>query len=119
MDRIIKELDIPTILFCKGSSVFYKKMASIKPTAISIDWNANLADVRAELPNITLQGNLDPDILAAPDEVLIREVTALLKSMEGDRGYIFNLGHGIMPHIKPESVKLLVETIRCQNVLSS
>jgi uroporphyrinogen decarboxylase len=108
-----KSSKLPIILFCRGSSVFASQMAEIGPAAISVDWNADLATIRTRIPaTIALQGNLDPDILYAPRKLLKKEINHLLKSMQGDPGYIFNLGHGIHPDIPMDSVKTLVETVQ-------
>lgn len=113
MNKILKGIHIPTILFCRGSSTFAPLMAEANPAAISIDWNGDLATIRETLPkNIALQGNLDPDLLLAPKEVLITETKRLLKNMSNDPGYIFNLGHGVTPKVPPENVQALVDTIK-------
>lgn len=36
----------------------------------------------------------------------------MLDAMEGDPGYIFNLGHGVKPNTPLESVEVLVETVK-------
>jgi len=103
----------PTILFCRGSSVFAKDLASILPSGISLDWNADLQRVRKEVPTgVALQGNLDPDILYGSKNVIEREVNRLLSDMKDDPGYIFNLGHGIKPDMSVESVRTLVECVQ-------
>lgn len=104
---------VPVILFCRGSSVFASAMASAGPNAISLDWNARLSDIRKIVPKtIALQGNLDPDLLYAPAATLKKETEALLQSMKGDPGYIFNLGHGITPEVPVDAVRLLVDTVK-------
>lgn len=109
----LRPLGIPVILFCRGSSVFASQMASIKPAAISLDWNADMTKARTTIPHsVALQGNLDPDFLYAPPKILQKEVKRLLNGMKGDPGYIFNLGHGIFPDVSPDAVKLVVETVK-------
>jgi uroporphyrinogen decarboxylase len=116
----LKETKVPNILFCKGSSVFASQLSEINPSGIGLDWNCDITQMRTIVPkNIALQGNLDPDILYAPKEVIRGEVTRILEGMKGDPGYIFNLGHGIHPDIPEEAVRFLVETIKCQNISSS
>lgn len=105
--------DIPFIIFCKGSSVFAPEFVEMSPQAISIDWNADLSKLRQKIPStIALQGNLDPDILYGSKAFVRQEVLRILKGMEGDQGFIFNLGHGIHPDIPLESVYTLVETVK-------
>lgn len=109
----IKDPDIPVVIFCRGSSVFASQLAEISPAAISVDWNGDITKLRASIPaHIALQGNLDPDVLYAPHDVIQKEVRRLLKGMEGDPGYVFNLGHGIHPDIPVDAVKVLVETVK-------
>lgn len=105
--------NIPIILFCRGSSTFAPQMASLEPAGISLDWNCDITQMRSVVPShIALQGNLDPDILEAPIHVIRHEVNKILTGMRGDRGFIFNLGHGIFPTISIDAVKTLVECVK-------
>lgn len=103
----------PTILFAKGPSVFSQSLAALRPAALSIDWNGHLPFLRETIKHpVALQGNLDPDVLFSSKTVVQKEVSRLLNEMKGDPGYIFNLGHGILPETPVDSVKMLIETIR-------
>jgi uroporphyrinogen decarboxylase len=105
--------DIPVISFCKGSSVFAPLMAEAKPDVISIDWNVDLKDMKHRLPaGMAVQGNLDPHILYADKSVIKDRIHRLLERMRGEDGFIFNLGHGIMPDIPFDNVKYAVEVIK-------
>jgi uroporphyrinogen decarboxylase len=105
--------DIPVISFCKGSSVFAPLMAEAKPDVISIDWNVDLLDIKKRLPQgIAVQGNLDPHILYADKKVIKERIYRLFDRMKGESGFIFNLGHGIMPDIPFDNVKYAVEIIK-------
>ncbi|MGN7205468.1 uroporphyrinogen decarboxylase [Pedobacter sp. SAFR-022] len=105
--------DIPVISFCKGSSVFAPIMAEAKPDVVSIDWNADLLNIKKALPaGIAVQGNLDPHILYADKPVIKKHILALFERMRGEDGFIFNLGHGIMPDIPFDNVKFAIETVK-------
>jgi uroporphyrinogen decarboxylase len=105
--------DIPVISFCKGSSVFAPLMAEAKPDVVSIDWNVDLKDIKHRLPaGIAVQGNLDPHILYADKSVIKHRIHRLFERMRGEDGFIFNLGHGIMPDIPFDNVKYAVELIK-------
>jgi len=114
--EIISKLNrtgIPVISFCKGSSVFAPLMAKAKPDVISIDWNVDLLDIKKRLPaGIAVQGNLDPHILYADKPVIKDRIYRLFERMKGENGFIFNLGHGIMPDIPFENVKYAVDIIK-------
>jgi uroporphyrinogen decarboxylase len=105
--------DIPVISFCKGSSVFAPLMAEAKPDVISVDWNADLLNIKKSLPaGIAVQGNLDPHVLYADKPVIKERIHRLFERMRGEDGFIFNLGHGIMPDIPFDNVKYAVEVIK-------
>lgn len=105
--------DIPVISFCKGSSVFAPLMAEAKPDVVSIDWNVDLLDIKKRLPKaVAVQGNLDPHILYADKSVIKDRIHKLFERMRGENGFIFNLGHGIMPDIPFDNVKYAVEVIK-------
>lgn len=114
----IAQTGIPGLLFCRGSSVFASQLAEIKPAGVSLDWNCYLPDMRQKVPaSISLQGNLDPHLLYAPLSKIKEEVRSLLEGMRGDRGYIFNLGHGLPPDVPEEAVRTLVECVKCHSIL--
>lgn len=104
---------VPIISFCKGSSVFAPLMVESKPDVISIDWNADLLDMKNKLPkNIAVQGNLDPFVLYADKKVIKERIHKLFDRMKGTEGFIFNLGHGIMPDIPFDNVKFAIDTVK-------
>jgi uroporphyrinogen decarboxylase len=119
-NRYIKEIianlnrkDIPVISFCKGSSVFAPIMAEANPDVISVDWNADLLNIKQALPKgIAVQGNLDPHILYADKTVIKKTIIQLFERMRGQEGFIFNLGHGIMPDIPFDNVKYAIEVVK-------
>lgn len=115
LEYILKGLKkpVPVILFCRGSSVFAHLLAHIKPAGIGLDWNCNLPALRKTVSHsIALQGNLDPDLLYAPLNKIREEAKQLLDSMQGDPGFIFNLGHGLAPDVSEEAVRTLVECVQ-------
>jgi len=105
--------DVPVISFCKGSSVFAPIMAQAKPDVVSVDWNADLLNIKKTLPaGIAVQGNLDPHVLYADKPVIKKHILQLFERMRGESGFIFNLGHGIMPDIPFDNVKYAIETVK-------
>jgi len=114
--QIIGQLDrkdIPVISFCKGSSVFAPLMAEAKPDVISVDWNADLKQVKERLPEgMAVQGNLDPFVLYAEKPVIKKKILHLFERMRNEEGFIFNLGHGIMPDIPFDHVKYAIEVVK-------
>lgn len=104
---------VPVISFGKGASVFAPIMAEAKPDVISVDWNADLRNIKSILPDgIAVQGNLDPFVMYADKAVIKKKILQLFERMRGVDGFIFNLGHGIMPDMSFENVKFAVDTIK-------
>ncbi|MFC3199208.1 uroporphyrinogen decarboxylase [Parapedobacter deserti] len=109
----LKRKGVPVISFCKGSSVFAPLMADAKPDVISMDWNADLRQVKERLPDgIAVQGNLDPYVLYADKKVIKEKILHLFERMRGSDGFIFNLGHGIMPDIPFDNVKYAIDVVK-------
>ncbi len=112
LQEMIAALSVPVIVFCRGSSHLASDLVQLKPAAISFDWQRPLHEIRKEVPfSIAVQGNLDPEILKMSPEIVEKETLALLDSMRGDKGFIANLGHGVLPGTPVENVKLFVSTI--------
>ncbi len=79
---------------------------------LSLGTEVTLAEVAREIsPDCVLQGNLDPILLASDAEAALKETTGILRAMQGRR-FIFNLGHGILPHTTPAHVQKISEMIR-------
>ncbi|KAJ9601756.1 hypothetical protein L9F63_000048 [Diploptera punctata] len=103
--------DIPMTIFAKGAHYALKELAGSGYDVVGLDWTIRPEDARAIIGNsVTLQGNLDPCALYAPQN----ELKQLAKDMVNKFGkirYIANLGHGIYPDMKPENVEILINTI--------
>jgi uroporphyrinogen decarboxylase len=87
----------------------------VRETAISAVGLDSVTDIASAIaacpPGTVFQGNLDPLLLRTGGDALTQGITAVLDSFRGER-HIFNLGHGITPDVKPETVAALMETIR-------
>ena len=114
LQKIISKVKkCPVLVFCRGSSIFYERLASLKPDGISLDWQSDLQEVRKRVSTkVALQGNLDPDILLTDSKTVVREAIAILEKMRSDPAFIFNLGHGILPTTSEDVVRALVSCVR-------
>lgn len=116
--RIISALkqshpQVPIVLFTKGGGLWLEAIAGTGCDVVGLDWTQELGEVRRRIgTHVALQGNLDPMVLMARPEAIIRETTRLLQSYGHGSGHIFNLGHGITPRVPPEHVAILVETVQ-------
>ena len=105
--------NIKIIGFPKGAGLFYRDyVVDTKVDGISLDWTVPLDWAAATLqPLATVQGNLDPILVAVGGDALDRAIDNLLKKL-GKGPFIANLGHGIIPSTPPENVDRLVKRLR-------
>jgi uroporphyrinogen decarboxylase len=112
LQEIMAHLSVPVILFCRGSCLRLAELAALAPAAISFDWQGELEQIAGQMPrSIAIQGNLDPDLLRGEISILEERAKELLLQMQGHPGYIFNLGHGILPDTPVDNVKRLVDLV--------
>lgn len=106
-------VQVPIIVFTKGGGEWLEIMAESGCDMLGIDWHCDLAEAKRRVgARVAVQGNLDPALLTASDDVLVTEIQKCLSVYQGESGYVFNLGHGITPDIDPEKVKLMVEVVK-------
>jgi uroporphyrinogen decarboxylase len=104
---------VPVILFSKGCNTQLESLAASGCDALGVDWTITLEEARRRVGSrVALQGNLDPAVLLADNEVIRTEVAATLDSFGPGEGHVFNLGHGITPDVDPHSLAFLIETVR-------
>jgi uroporphyrinogen decarboxylase len=105
--------DVPIIGFPRMAGLSVQAYAhETGVNAVGLDTAMDLVRVRPLLPaSVAAQGNLDPLALVAGGEAMARETNAILTAMKG-RPFIFNLGHGVVPHTPPEHVAALTELVR-------
>jgi uroporphyrinogen decarboxylase len=110
---------VPCIVFTKGGGPWLQQIADCGADVVGLDWTVNLGSARASVGDrVALQGNLDPNVLFAPPEVVREQAIAALDSFGAPQradgrwdGHVFNLGHGISQHTPPDHVAALVDTV--------
>ena len=101
---------VPVIVFSKGTHGNWDDLVDTGAQVLGVDWNVRLAEVRARLPDrVGVQGNLDPFLLSTTPEAVVAETGRILREMRGRPGHIFNLGHGVPPNAKLETIESLVK----------
>lgn len=108
--------DVPSILFGTHTSGMLDLIATAGSTVVGVDWRIDL-DRAWELigHERPIQGNLDPITLFAPENVVERQVKAVLDKAAGRPGHIFNLGHGIIPQTPVETVRAVVDMVHAHS----
>ena len=103
---------LPTIVFTKGGGAWLADLADSGACCVGLDWTVDLARARADIGGkVALQGNLDPLVLTADAATVDREARAVVRAAGTAPGYIFNLGHGIVPQTPPDNVAVLVDSV--------
>ena len=112
--RIAKEAGAPVIAFAPGASWALEEIADATGAdVVGDDWHVGAAEARRRLADrpVALQGNLDPCWLYGRPES-IRERTHAMLDAFGGRGYIANLGHGILPDVPVAHARAFVDAVK-------
>ena len=116
--RIVEELRhrVPgakIIGFPRGAGTNLRRYVDeVAVDAIGLDWTVDLGYAREHIQSrIPVQGNLDPYVLIAGGAALDRAIDAVLDGF-GDGPFIFNLGHGILPHTPIAHVERMLARVR-------
>lgn len=102
----------PTIYFAPGAGHTLDLQDAVGASGYGIDWRTPISDAFEILSGNTIQGNLDPALLRTDPGTVRSAVRDLLSEVDGHRGHIVNLGHGIDRRSPPENVAALVEAVR-------
>lgn len=77
-----------------------KMTTTVGADVLGFDWRLPIGEAVARAGNHAVQGNIDPLALFLPQERLEARIKAMLTEAREARGYIFNLGHGILPETR-------------------
>lgn len=105
--------NIPIIGFPRLAGTKYYTYANYTGVdAVSIDGSVTLTMAREVLsPMCVIQGNLDNVVLAENKAAMLAQAKEILSTFKG-KPFVFNLGHGFLPHTPIEHVEALCEVIR-------
>jgi uroporphyrinogen decarboxylase len=104
----LADLGVPLIHFGVGATAILPDMAEAGGHVVGVDWRQGLDEAWRTLgPDRGIQGNLDPALLLAPKDRLLRAADDILRRAGGRAGHIFNLGHGVLPQTPVENVQAL------------
>jgi uroporphyrinogen decarboxylase len=103
---------VPTINFALGNPALLPLVAEAGGDAISVDWRQPLDEAwRSIGTDRAIQGNLDPAVLLAGEQVAIAHVRTILESVRGRPGHIFNCGHGLLPDTDHNVARAVVDFV--------
>lgn len=100
------------IYFVKGAAAILEDLKGLGVDCLSLDFCIDLSEAIGCLgQGVSVQGNLDPMVLFAPEEELRKRVKEIVLGGLAARGHIFNLGHGIHKETPVEAVTILVDEV--------
>lgn len=103
---------VPVILFTKGGGQWLEVMADSGCDALGLDWTTPINQARDRVGHrVALQGNMDPAVLYSEPDQIRAEVKRILGQFGDEPGHVFNLGHGITPHVKPDAVETFFKAV--------
>ena len=122
MQRLVsetKKLGVPVIVYLNGASQLLEVLADSGADVIGFDWRVSIADsIKRIGSRVALQGNLDPCVLFAPPRIVAAETRRVIDEFAGQKGYIFNLGSGILPETPIESMEAVFAELHARRAAS-
>ncbi len=110
--EIARLASIPIIHFGTGTNGMLKSIRDAGGDVIGVDWRIDLDLAWRRLGfDVAIQGNLDPMALFAPWPELEKRAKNVLDQSAGRPGFIFNLGHGILPETPVDNIQRLVQYV--------
>ncbi|KAI1314955.1 Uroporphyrinogen decarboxylase in heme biosynthesis [Mortierella claussenii] len=114
-ERVKEELGkdaVPMSVFAKGAWYALDVLAESGYDVVSLDWTHHPKDAKAVMKGrVTLQGNLEPNVLVGSDEEIVKETEKMVRAFGSSGRYIANLGHGVVPGVPVESMELFLKTV--------
>jgi uroporphyrinogen decarboxylase len=94
----VSDLPVPRVHFGTKSQPLLQEMLNIGATVMGVDADTPL-DVANELlgGHVPLQGNINPELLTAPREILQAHIIDVLQRGSCAPAHVVNLGHGVPP----------------------
>ncbi len=107
----LQGLNVPLIHFGVVIGHLLTMMKDCGSTVVGLDWRVRV-DESWKLLNykVAVQGNLDPAAILAPWPVLEKKLVHILEQVDRP-GFIFNLGHGIMPQADGDILKRITDFV--------
>ena len=112
--KIVQSLGkkVPVIGFSRGSSQdeLLRYAVDTGIDVVGVDQMTSIAWAARNIPpRLTLQGNLDPEILRSG--IGMEEAVMGIKTAVANRAHVFNLGHGVIKETNPDHVAKLIDLV--------
>ena len=108
----LSSLAVPLIYFGLDTAHLFADIAEVGFDVVGFDWHVPLAEAWQQYGFQAVQGNLDPLVLTTNAAAVDRAVDAVLAEGAGKPGFIFNVGHGLIPESQVPLVQRCVERVQ-------
>ena len=103
---------VPRIHFGVGTGELLDQMGECGAEVVGVDFRVPIDEARRRVgPGRALQGNLDPAVVLAGEPAACRAARAVLAANGGHPGFVFNLGHGVLPGSDPDVLARVVQLV--------
>ena len=110
---------VPRIHFGVNTGELLDQMSAAGADVVGVDFRVPLDRARTRVgPGRSLQGNLDPALVLAGEQVAVKATRDVLRANGGHPGHVFNLGHGVLPDTDPEVLTRIVEVVHAEGQVS-
>ena len=108
----VGEAGVPRIHFGVGTGELLAQMGDCGAEVVGVDFRVPIDEARRRVgPGRALQGNLDPAIVLAGAGAACEAARAVLAANDGHPGFVFNLGHGVLPGSDPDVLARVVRVV--------
>lgn len=102
---------VPLLHFGVGTGHLLESLRTAGGDVIGLDWRVDVASAWWRLNYaVAVQGNLDPGLLLGPWETVAERAQAILAQVDRP-GFIFNLGHGVLPQTPVDTLRKLTALV--------
>lgn len=103
---------VPRIYFVFDGGHLLDLIRDVGSEVIGLDWRTDIKRALAKTgKEVIVQGNLDPCALFLPEDKLKKRIQGIIEQGREAKAHIFNLGHGVLPQIPPEKVRLAIDLV--------
>ena len=108
----VGETGAPRIHFGVGTGELLDQMGDCGAEVVGVDFRVPIDAARRRVgPGRALQGNLDPAVVLAGAPAAREAARAVLAANGGHPGFVFNLGHGVLPGSDPDVLARVVQVV--------
>lgn len=112
----IAAMGAPAIHYSSGAPHLLEAMRDAGGEVLGIDWRLGIAEAWDRIgQDRGLQGNLDPIALVGPTDGLLAAAREVLEAVGGRPGFVFGLGHGLLPATPASQIHALVRYVHAHH----